>query len=104
MKAKEYAERYLTDPTEDNLVMVVRDMICEVKVIAKQRNTKSDAGVVPIFDELSKKWKAFVRIVGDETINEDGFKDAVKFYMPDVYNLWVCFKERSRLVNMRRKH
>lgn len=89
MKAKEYAKRYSESQDKNEcLFQIVRDILLESEEIAKQRNIKRGSALFSVFDELSKKWKAFVRLTNDPTIRPDGFERYFEKQMPETYQLW----------------
>lgn len=87
MKAKEYAEKYFANPTDNTLKEIFCGLLVEIKTIAKQRRVQRTSAFVSILNEVDDKWRAFIRIIGDR-INPDGFELLVKELYPDVYHLW----------------
>jgi hypothetical protein len=90
MKAKEYAKIYLENPTPQSLLKVASDMTIETKDIFEKRHAKTDEAMISIIKEAILKWRAFVRIVGDRSIKEDGLKDLIlkkfPFIKPELLN------------------
>jgi len=97
MKASEYAERYKANPTDKALVEVAMDMLIESKKFIEQRNAKTDAAVYAILDELNSKYRAFVRLVGDETILLDGFERFVALKMEFVVDGWKASRDKAKM-------
>ena len=77
MKAKEYAEKYKANPTPQCLGRIAVEMLVEVKGIAESRHAKSDDALISILNEVINKWRAFAKIVGDESISTDGLKQLI---------------------------
>jgi hypothetical protein len=86
VKAKDYAKRYIDNPTDKELVEIGRDFILEIKSITKLRNVKTNAGLKSIVIELDKKWKAFAKEVGGGIINPDGFIELLKYKFGNIYD------------------
>lgn len=94
MKAKEYAERFKAQgSTIEAAGTVVFDMLMECKNLASLRHVRSDEGMVSILNEISDRWKAFVRQAGPlcdgDAINPQGFEAIVERRMPEVYDGWM---------------
>lgn len=94
MKAKEYAETFLSAPrsTDDELnkalKQVLQDMMQEAVDICKMRNSKSDSCLLAALKEQGDKWRAFSSIVnkrvGVEVIKPNGFKDFMEHLFPEI--------------------
>lgn len=73
MKAKEYAAIYHQKVAEglqdtDALARIALDMIREIEVIARTRRAYSNAAMVSVIDEVAQKWRAFSRLVQQDTV------------------------------------
>ena len=77
MKAKEYAEKYKSDPTLEKLAEIAMEFIFEIKKIAEVRHVKIDIGMIAILKEIIDKWHAFVRLTGDPRIKKEGLKNLI---------------------------
>ncbi len=77
MKAKQYVEQYKYNPTVETLQKIAFDMIIETKDIMGKRHAKTDEAMISVIKETILKWKAFVNLVGDKGIREDGLKDLI---------------------------
>ncbi len=84
-KAKEYAEQYKANPTIQTLAEIVKEMVLEIREIYEMRHGKSDGALKAIFNEQEEKWRAFVRLVDDPNIAQDGFRNFCQKYFPEVY-------------------
>ena len=95
MKAKEYAARYLEtrDGTEESdnvaLCAVFNDMTAEHVAMVKSRKIVNDYDVVPIFDELFAKWRAFAVITD---CNPDGLRMVFEARNPGFIAQYDAFK------------
>jgi len=96
MKSKEYAEMYTMAPLSEKsktLAEIARLFICEIATIAKQRKSKFDRALIPICNDLNKKWIKFAEIINTTTIMDyplsySGFKELVKQFLPELFILW----------------
>jgi len=87
MKAKEYAERYLSaEDKRTELVKIAREFILEIRTIAEQRKAKKDMALVAIVKEQEQKWKAFCKRVNDPAIYEDGFMKLFEAQCPGLFS------------------
>lgn len=86
MKAIEYAEMFIADPTADTLTKIAKGMILEVADVFTKRHAKSDETLFSILNEAIGKWKAFVREVEKRTgvkgMREDGLKQLILLKFP----------------------
>lgn len=89
MKAKEYAEIYKTDTSEP--IKKIGKVICkfmgEFKEISIKRGG-SNGAACGVLDELSNKYRAFVRLADDSTLKPDGFDIFIKEKFPEIYAYW----------------
>ena len=77
MKAKEYAEKYKVDPTDQTIGKIAIEMLLEVKIIAESRHAQTSESLISILKEQINKWRAFAKIVehiGENKVREDGLK------------------------------
>jgi len=93
MKASDYVSGFKTKgSTVHALCDVANAMMDEVIAIQKARNARSNEAIFSILNEISLKWKSFVRQAGlldDGTaIRPDGFDNVVKLKLPGVYVYW----------------
>jgi len=94
MKAKEYVERFKKEgSTAKAAFNVAFDMLAEVKTIGETRRVRSNEGFFAILNEMSEKWKAFVRLAGPlsdgSAIKLDGFEGTVQRLMPEIWQEWM---------------
>lgn len=107
MKAKEYAEKYLADPTTKTVGEIGNAFLREMSDLSKQRKVSTNRGAIAILNELEQKWKAFVRLTDDKETDEgfldEGFAQLVKIAKPEVYEAWKGFRKAytKRLINPR---
>lgn len=92
MKAKEYAARYLADPTDETLGKVAYDMLMEIEQMGRQRGVKLDAGFFAILNEIDNKWRAFVRLTNVGYLRPDGFEQLIKEKMNFAYAAWINYR------------
>lgn len=79
LKAKDYFEKYKeTIMTGEGVHELLTEMSTEVTDIAKQRNIKTDAGLLSILREMNQKWNALERMFEKEfntpILKVNGFK------------------------------
>ncbi|MFA5211681.1 MAG: hypothetical protein WC414_04290 [Patescibacteria group bacterium] len=89
MKAKEYAQKYIDNPTDETLYEIAKEMFFEIDIIRKARNAQSNEAMIAIINEQSDKWRKFANIVKNVSINivkEDGFKNFVLISLPELKN------------------
>jgi len=87
MKAKEYADRYLSsEDKRTELVKIGREFIIEIRTVAEQRKARKDMAIVAIVKEQEKKWEAFCNRVDDPTIREDGFMKLFEAQCPGLFS------------------
>ena len=99
MKAKEYAAQYreLVSEGSDKYPAntIVKRMIREVGVLQGVRSAQSNSSMLSILQEQERKWQSFCRIVGEESLRLDGFREVIKGCFPSyVMQLWESY-ERS---------
>ena len=95
MKAKEYANRYIADRSNETLGQIFMDFVFEIGEIAKTRKTTSDDGVTAIVDEQAVKWRAFARLTNGE-VSEDGFVQLLEVKMPEIHAALIQRRSRVR--------
>lgn len=94
MKAKEYADKYISEgKTNDALASVWIGMFNEFKEIAEKRHTSTDEAAYSIFKELDQKWRAFARFFEGE-VKPDGFRNVIERRMPNLYSEIVKIERR----------
>lgn len=90
MKAKEYAEQFLKDPSEYLLIKTSKAFVLEIAEIRESRGVTTDDGLHSIIKELDDKWIAFAKLVnkklGKTAILEKGFMKCLKAWMPEFYD------------------
>ena len=96
MKAKEYADRYLKDPSDITLWGVGKDIWDETKALIKSRHAQTDAALWSILNEQDRKWRAFARLVKD--INPDGYRLLIQKYMPVIHDAWMVNKHFRKAI------
>ena len=101
MKAKDYAERYKSDPTDAELVSVALDMLAEIKTMVTARHAKYDSALYPIINEINDKWHVFVRLSGISEIYHDGFENILRLKIPEVHQAWILWKKSPYAVYRR---
>ena len=77
MKAKEYANKYKENPSDEVLGKIAIDMLVEIKTISELRHAKSGEALISILNEMINKWRAFallVKDIGEHHVREDGLK------------------------------
>jgi hypothetical protein len=100
MKAKDYADRYLTEgKTKQALVNVWNDIFKEFQQLAEQRHVQTDQSALSIFLELDQKWRAFAQLANDN-INPDGFRLIIQNKMPDVYEIILVLESQNQRKRM----
>ena len=98
MKAKEYYKIYNTENQDKDenwrFIKALRDMVLEIKDIAKTRRVKLDSGMLPIFKEQYLKSRSFIRLVNKNvatsktgTFRDDALKVMIKQESPDLYEM-----------------
>jgi len=80
MKAKDYAQRYKTNPTDETLIDIVQEMIMETKTLAEQRKITTESAMIAIIRQQDEKWKAFCRLCSG--VNPKFFKLALHHLIP----------------------
>lgn len=96
MKAKEYFEKYVNEyqgySNDYKVITILRDIYCEAKDIAKQRNSQSNETYKAIFKELNQKANSFCLMV-NEIDNMNMKKDAlmllIQIESPVLYKMLV---------------
>jgi len=92
MRAKDYADRFLNNPTNKELASIANDFIYELEKLLKTRKPKLVGGFVSIPTELDKKWRAFAKIVNEKEgkidIRPDGFEAIIYIKLPVIYRDW----------------
>lgn len=84
MKAKEYADKFMANPTIPVLTEICNSFINELSTMVVMRNIKTDDALISVFKELDDKWRAFSeRTKG--IVRRDGFRILVKEQYPKVY-------------------
>lgn len=96
MKAKEYAEFYKENPTPERLKGIIKDFMAQLVPLAEQRHAQTTAAFCAILNELDDKWRAFVRLVGDENIRPDGFERLIEKTGPTQYQVWVDYRKQTK--------
>jgi len=86
MKAKDYAQRFKDDPTDETLMEIAHDSFREVKEIGEMRHVQYDIGFLSILDEQDRKWRAFARMCPE--INPLGFRTLVFKQFPFLVARW----------------
>jgi hypothetical protein len=89
MRAKDYAYRYLQDPTDENLAKIATEFLLEIPAIARLRTVKNDPGFLSIVREQDQKWRCFVRKVNKDRgkdVREDGLALLIKLKYPDLFS------------------
>jgi len=87
MKAKEYAQKYIENPSDKTLLDIVKEMFYEVDTIRKSRNAQSNDAMIAILNEQSDKWRKFVKLVekvSTNVININGFRDFILIHFPEL--------------------
>ena len=84
-KAKEYAQKYKANPTNQTLVEILKEMVIETKEIYNMRHARSDEALIAIFNEQDGKWRSFVSLTGDPSIRRDGLKEFCQKHFPEIY-------------------
>lgn len=99
-RAKEYADRYIADPSMSELSEIAKEFIKEFTELAATRGTKSPGALYSVINELNKKWIAFADRVNKElkvsAIKPDGFEQLIRIKLPDLYQYWKRSKNLSR--------
>lgn len=98
MKAKEYAEMYIKEPSGDKLGEICQMFYTESVTLLNERKAFKNSAVFAVLDEMSTKWKAFAKRVNDKvakeaTIKENGFETIIKIHKPDIHLLWKSYKK-----------
>ena len=99
MKAKEYAARYRELVSEGSdeypASTIVKQMIREVGLLQEVRSSQSNSAMLTILQEQERKWQSLCRIVGEESLRSDGFREVIRTCFPSyVMQLWESY-ERS---------
>jgi len=95
MKAKDYAANYLkSDQKFENLVELGKSFLLEIETISNARNVKTVEGLIPICDELNKKWIRFAEIVNSKLpisnpVSYSGFKNLLSYASPELFKMWT---------------
>ena len=107
MKAIEYFKKYKTENQDKSpewrIIMTFRQMVLEVKEIAKMRNAQKDDALISIFNEQNRKANSFIKMVNIEKLNsaEQYKTDGLKIFLlqsdPELSNLigWKNEEESS---------
>ena len=99
MKAKEYAAILEEGEwSEEAMEKVMRGFLFEASELMEIRHIKTDAALFSIFDELDRKWQAFIRKVtkNPEATYDDGYHELLKDVMPEVYQGWARHNAKKR--------
>jgi hypothetical protein len=94
----DYVERYKATPTQETLNSIMKDIILEIPVMQKTRG-KERSAFFGILNELSDKWRSFVRHSGNKELNQRAFEGVISQQMPGAYIEWI----RYRKLTTRRK-
>ena len=86
MKAKDYAQRFKDDATDETLMEIAHDFFREVKEIAEMRHVQYDIGLISILDEQDRKWRAFTRMCPQ--IKPEAFRVLVFSQFPFLVARW----------------
>lgn len=94
MKAKEYAEKFLTkkfvsaEVISEEIVSIANEFMTETVDICRARNSSSESCLIAALKEQCNKWKAFARIinkrVGGDVIEPEGFKNYAILRLPEL--------------------
>ena len=96
MKAKEYYEQYLkADNKEQEILVIARSFLDEIKQLMESRHAKSNASIIAILEELNKKWMRFASLANtdensDYEVKYRAFRELIKKYFPLVYDAWMA--------------
>ena len=82
MKAKEYADRYNSGPTDKTLVEIACEFDQETASLLKKRGIERNDGFLSVLREMDDKWKAFARRCGGN-VNEDGYRIVMRQLHPE---------------------
>lgn len=96
MKAKEYAAKYIESKDKAECVFeIIRDMLIETEQIVKARHIKKVSSLMDVFDEIERKWLAFVRHADIQFVNGPSgpFRFVFKKLMPEIYGEWILHKD-----------
>ena len=93
MKAKEYAEKFLKNPTSKTVGEIGNAFLQEIGTLQKQRKAQSNGACFAILNELEQKWKAFVRLTTTafktgKAFPDEGFAKLVEMGLPELYKAW----------------
>jgi len=73
MKAKEYADRFNSNPSPEALIQIGIDFDKETAALVKARGVKHDSAFKAILNEMDLKWQAFAKRT-DGVVKPDGYR------------------------------
>jgi len=82
MKAKDYAARYNSDPTDKVLVDIAVDFHKETADLLVARGVESIEGFMAVLREVDDKWQAFAGRCGGK-VNIHGFRVTMHTIYPE---------------------
>lgn len=92
MKAQDYVDLFMQDPTDHGFYKVISGLIRESSDLAKTRNVRTNSGLLAIFKELEQKFHAFLNLLDDKYRFYKTFKDAYKLathkVVPEAKLIW----------------
>lgn len=94
MKAKDYAIKYQTNPTIENLTGILIEFFKECFTLADSRRATTEAAQYAILNEQDQKWRAFARLV--KGVKENGLEMVIKERHPELYQGWQRYRERKQ--------
>lgn len=93
-KARDYAAAFISrrqrgDDDGRAVMDIVTALLLEIQEIADMRRAKSDAAIISIIEEQSRKWQAVIRRLPEDIsagMRPDGFLRMLRAKMPDLWN------------------
>lgn len=82
MKAKEYSERFNSNPTATVLAEIWCDFDKETTAIVRARGVKRDSAFKAVLNEMDLKWQAFARLTNG-AIRPDGYRIIMRKLHPE---------------------
>lgn len=99
MRAKEMAARLRGAPVDqraDTVSRLFMEAMHEVYRLRELRRVRTDAGAVPILEEIADCWEAFRRRAGEPWILS--FAELMALAYPDLYEAWRTSPRKTRPV------